>query len=94
MARAVARHILIPDLDTANDLKTRIEGGEDFAKLAEQHSQCPSGKAGGSLGEFSQGDMVPEFDTVVFSELPVGSISEPVKTQFGYHLIKVEKRID
>lgn len=93
MPRAHARHILVDSEDTARELKTKIESGESFADLAAEHSKCPSGKAGGDLGEFGQGDMVPEFDQVVFGDLPVGSISEPVKTQFGYHLIQVEKRV-
>ncbi len=93
MARAVARHILVPTEDKANELKQQIEAGEDFEKLAGEHSSCPSGKQGGSLGEFGQGQMVPEFDQVVFGDLPVGQVSEPVKTQFGYHLIEVQNRI-
>lgn len=93
MARAEARHILVNSETEAQDLKKQIEGGADFADLAKKHSQCPSGKAGGSLGEFGQGDMVPEFDSVVFGDLPVGQVSEPVKTQFGYHLLEVQKRM-
>lgn len=92
MARAVARHILVATEQEAKSLKDQIAGGADFADLARQHSKCPSGANGGSLGEFGQGDMVPEFDRVVFGELPVGEVSEPVKTQFGYHLLEVEKR--
>ncbi|MFU8830409.1 MAG: peptidylprolyl isomerase [Phycisphaerales bacterium] len=93
MARAEARHILVPTETQAADLKKQIEGGADFADLARQHSSCPSGKSGGSLGEFGEGDMVPEFDRVVFGDLPVGKVSEPVKTQFGYHLLEVQKRM-
>lgn len=93
MPRAVASHILVPTEQKALDLKTEIEGGADFGAMARKHSQCPSGKGGGSLGEFGRGDMVPEFDRVVFSDLPIGQVSEPVKTQFGWHLLKVEKRI-
>ncbi len=93
MPRAVARHILVPTQEKANELKTEIEGGGDFAALAKEHSSCPSGRSGGSLGEFAQGQMVPEFDRVVFGDLPVGEVSTPVKTQFGYHLILVEKRM-
>lgn len=94
MPRAAARHILVATEAEARDLKGKIEGGEDFAALASQHSKCPSGKAGGDLGEFSKGDMVPEFDQVVFSDLPIGEVSEPVRTQFGYHLLEVQKRLD
>ncbi len=93
MPQAVASHILVPTEAEANDLKQRCAAGEDFADLAKAHSGCPSGKQGGSLGQFSQGQMVPEFDAVIFSDLPLGEVSEPVKTQFGYHLIKVEQRM-
>jgi peptidyl-prolyl cis-trans isomerase C len=93
MPRASARHILVATEKQANDLKTRIEGGEDFAALAKQHSSCPSGKSGGALGTFSQGQMVPEFDVVVFGDLPLNAVSAPVKTQFGWHLIQVDKRM-
>ncbi len=93
MPRAVARHILVPTEAKAREIKKQIETGADFAALAKQHSSCPSGKQGGSLGEFARGAMVPEFDAVVFGDLPIGKVSEPVKTQFGYHLLQVEKRI-
>ena len=91
MAKASARHILVPSEDNCNDLKTEIDGGADFAEIAKKHSQCPSGKQGGSLGEFSPGQMVKEFDEVVFSG-EVGKVLGPVKTQFGYHLIEVTDR--
>ena len=93
MPQAVASHILVESEAEALKLKQRIEAGESFVDLAKEYSQCPSGSGGGSLGQFGQGDMVPEFDQVVFGELPVGQVSEPVQTQFGYHLIQVEKRI-
>ncbi len=92
MARAEASHILVETETQATDLKSQIEAGASFADLAKSHSKCPSGKGGGSLGSFGQGDMVPEFDAVVFGDLPVGQVSEPVKTQFGYHLLVVHKR--
>ena len=91
MPRAAARHILVSSEKECQDLKTQIEGGADFAALAKKHSQCPSGKSGGDLGEFSPGAMVPEFDKVVFSA-PVGEVQGPVKTQFGFHLLEVTKR--
>lgn len=94
MPRASARHILVPTNDQALEIKKQIEDGADFAELAKQHSQCPSGKQGGDLGEFNKGDMVQEFDSVVFSDLPVGQVSEPVQTQFGYHLLEVKERKD
>ncbi|TFG86170.1 MAG: peptidylprolyl isomerase [Chromatiales bacterium] len=91
MRKASARHILVADQPTCDDLKTRIEGGEDFAQIAKQYSECPSGQQGGDLGEFSPGMMVKEFDTVVFSE-DMGKVHGPVRTQFGYHLIEITKR--
>lgn len=92
MRKATARHILVADQATCSELKTRIEGGEDFAQVARQYSTCPSGQEGGDLGEFSPGMMVREFDTVVFSA-DVGPVHGPVKTQFGYHLIEITKRL-
>lgn len=88
MAKATARHILVPSEDKANALKSEIEGGADFAELAKANSTCPSGRQGGDLGSFGPGQMVPEFDSVVFSG-PVNVVQGPVKTQFGYHLIEV-----
>jgi peptidyl-prolyl cis-trans isomerase C len=93
MPSAVASHILVQDESDALDLRKQIEDGADFADLAREHSQCPSGRDGGSLGKFNKGDMVREFDEVVFSELPIGTVSDPVRTRFGYHLIRVEKRL-
>ncbi|UJP05868.1 MAG: peptidylprolyl isomerase [Nitrosomonas sp.] len=91
MARASARHILVNTEEQCNNLKAEIENGVDFGALAQQHSLCPSGRQGGELGEFGRGQMVPEFDTVVFSA-PVGVVQGPVKTQFGYHLVEVTER--
>lgn len=91
MAKASARHILVPSETDCNTLKTLIENGDDFADIAKQHSKCPSGKQGGALGEFSPGQMVKEFDEVVFSG-EIGKVLGPVKTQFGYHLIEITKR--
>ena len=79
------------DEQAAQDLKTKIEDGADFAALAREHSTCPSKAQGGDLGEFGPGQMVPEFDKVVFSA-EVGKVQGPVKTQFGYHLIEVTSR--
>ena len=93
MATARARHILVPTEDACNDLKNQITNGTDFAELAKNHSQCPSGKQGGDLGEFQQGQMVPEFDQVVFSA-EVGKVHGPVKTDFGFHLIEITSRTD
>lgn len=91
MPKARARHILVADRNACDDLKTRIEDGEDFASLAREHSVCPSGQRGGDLGEFSPGMMVKEFDQVVFSG-EVGKVHGPVQTQFGYHLIEITNR--
>ncbi len=93
MAKASARHILVPNEEDCNRLKGMIEGGEDFAEVAKEHSKCPSGRQGGALGEFSPGQMVKEFDDVVFSG-EVGKVLGPVKTQFGYHLIEITNRTD
>ena len=93
MATANARHILVPTQEACGDLKTQIEGGADFADVAKEHSQCPSGKEGGDLGEFGPGKMVKEFDQVVFSA-EIGTVQGPVQTQFGYHLIEVTSRTE
>jgi peptidyl-prolyl cis-trans isomerase C len=91
MTRASARHILVDSEEKCLQLKSEIEGGADFGELAKQHSTCPSGQRGGDLGEFGPGQMVKEFDTVVFNE-DVGVVHGPVKTQFGYHLLEVTSR--
>lgn len=91
MVKAEARHILVATEADCNTLKKQIEEGADFAEMARIHSKCPSGKSGGALGSFSPGQMVKEFDEVVFSS-EVGKVLGPVKTQFGYHLIEVTKR--
>lgn len=69
------------------ELKSQIDGGADFAKLAEDNSDCPSGRQGGALGQFAKGMMVPEFEAAAF-DLDPGGISEIVETDFGYHLIQ------
>ncbi|AAS95948.1 peptidylprolyl isomerase [Nitratidesulfovibrio vulgaris] len=91
MLKARARHILVPTEEACNELKTRIEGGEDFAEVARASSRCPSGKRGGDLGEFPRGAMVPEFDEAVFTG-EVGKVLGPIRTQFGYHLVEVTSR--
>jgi peptidyl-prolyl cis-trans isomerase C len=93
MARATARHILVETQDKCEDIKRQIEAGADFAELARQHSKCPSGQQGGELGEFTSGQMVKEFDDVVFgSEL--GRVHGPIETQFGFHLIEITSRAE
>ena len=91
MTQATARHILVKSKEACEDLKKQIEGGADFGDLAREHSECPSGKDGGGLGSFGPGQMVPEFDTVVFNE-EVGAVHGPVQTQFGFHLIEITSR--
>ncbi|HYG42033.1 MAG TPA: peptidylprolyl isomerase [Bordetella sp.] len=91
MSQASARHILVSTEAKCNELKAAIEGGADFAQVARENSSCPSGRDGGNLGTFSPGQMVREFDTVVFSA-PLNEVQGPVKTQFGYHLIEVTDR--
>lgn len=93
MTSATARHILVDSEELCQELKDKIANGEDFAKLAQQHSSCPSGRSGGDLGSFGPGQMVPEFDRVVFSAA-VNEVQGPVKTQFGYHLLEVTSRTD
>jgi peptidyl-prolyl cis-trans isomerase C len=93
MASAKARHILVDSEELCQELKDKIANGEDFAKLAQQHSSCPSGRSGGDLGSFGPGQMVPEFDRVVFSAA-INEVQGPVKTQFGYHLLEVTSRTD
>jgi peptidyl-prolyl cis-trans isomerase C len=91
MTTASARHILVESESECQNLIEQIQGGADFAKLAAAHSKCPSGQRGGELGTFGRGQMVPEFDKVVF-EGDIGKPLGPVKTQFGYHVVEVTER--
>ena len=91
MAKASARHILVDSEQKCDELKNQIENGSDFAEVAREHSSCPSGRKGGDLGTFGPGQMVREFDEVVFSA-PLNEVQGPVKTQFGYHLLEVTER--
>ncbi|SHF05334.1 peptidyl-prolyl cis-trans isomerase C [Microbulbifer donghaiensis] len=93
MPKATARHILVDSEEKCLDLKKQLESGADFGALAQQHSNCPSGRSGGDLGQFSQGQMVPEFDKVVFSG-ELNKVHGPIKTQFGYHLLEITSRSD
>lgn len=86
-----ARHILVDSLDEAENIKKKIDDGMNFEMAAMQYSSCPSKEQGGNLGSFTRGRMVPEFERAAF-ELAVGEVSEPVQTQFGYHIIKVEEK--
>ena len=86
-----ASHILVDSEEEANKILDEINNNAlDFAEAARKYSSCPSKEKGGALGEFSQGQMVPEFEKAAFS-MKAGEISKPVKTQFGYHIIKVDK---
>ncbi|RDY24702.1 peptidylprolyl isomerase [Romboutsia maritimum] len=87
---ASAKHILVDNEDTAKDILNKINAGEvSFEDAAAAHSTCPSKDAGGDLGSFPRGQMVPEFEEAVFS-MNKGEVRGPVQTQFGYHLIKLE----
>jgi len=83
-----ASHILVETEELAAEIASEIVAGSTFEAAATKHSTCPSKERGGDLGFFSRGQMVPEFEDVAFAS-EVGAVSEPVKTQFGYHLIKV-----
>lgn len=93
MSKATARHILVNSEEECESLKEQIENGTDFAEAAKEHSTCPSGRNGGDLGEFGPGQMVKEFDEVVFSG-ELNTVHGPVKTQFGYHLLEITSRED
>lgn len=93
MSTASARHILVETEEACQDLKSKIEGGAEFAAIAAEFSACPSGKSGGDLGKFGPGQMVKEFDEVVFSA-DLNKVHGPVQTQFGYHLIEITSRED
>ena len=80
-------HILVETEAEAEALKKRLNEGADFGQEAKTLSKCPSGRVGGDLGHFSRGKMVKEFDAVAF-DLEVGKLSDIVKTQFGYHILK------
>lgn len=84
-----ASHILVNTRKEAVQIKKELDKGGDFAYYASQYSQCPSGQNGGDLGWFSRGQMVKPFEDEAFDYLKVGEISNPVGTQFGWHIIKV-----
>ena len=87
-----ARHILVADPKTADMIEAKLKAGGNFADLAKQYSTDPSTKdKGGELGFFAHGQMVPAFDAAAFA-LPVGAISQPVKSPFGYHIIQTEEK--
>jgi peptidyl-prolyl cis-trans isomerase C len=86
MSSIQASHILVDQELEAKDIQKKMTEGETFSTLAQKFSKCPSGKRGGDLGKFNKGQMVKPFEDAAFA-LEVGAVSEPVKTQFGYHLI-------
>ncbi len=88
MAQKVrAKHILVDNREHARQLKQEVDDGKSFEELAKEKSDCPSGKKGGDLGWFGRGDMVKPFEREAF-KLDNGKVSEPVKTEFGWHIIK------
>lgn len=82
-----ASHILVEKHSQALQILEELKRGKKFKELARKHSTCPSGKKGGDLGIFGRGQMVKEFEKAAFA-LKVGEVSQPVKTKFGYHIIK------
>lgn len=87
MEKVKASHLLVDTKEEAEKIRQEILDGKDFSEAAKV-SKCPSGRTGGDLGFFGRNQMVPEFEKVAF-ELPVGEVSIPVQTQFGWHLIMV-----
>ncbi|WMJ80006.1 peptidylprolyl isomerase [Clostridium sp. MB40-C1] len=88
-----AKHILVDTEELANEIAGKIKEGLSFEEAAQEYSTCPSKAQGGNLGQFGRGQMVPEFEEAAFT-LEIGTLSQPVKTQFGYHLIKVENKME
>ncbi len=87
MSSISAKHILIKEDHEAQDIIKKLDEGSSFEDMAEKFSLCPSGKEGGDLGDFGRGRMVPAFEEAAFA-LELDEVSKPVRTQFGYHLIK------
>jgi peptidyl-prolyl cis-trans isomerase C len=88
---AIVRHILVKSKEQAEALKAQLASGADFAKLAKQHSTCPSAKKGGELGEVKKGQLVKPIDTVVFTKAE-HVVHGPIKSQFGFHLVEIKFR--
>ena len=89
--RVCASHILVPEEVQAEQLKMEINNYEDFQRIAKRYSQCPSGQKGGYLGCFGKGQMVKEFEKAAW-KANINEVVGPVKTQFGYHLIWVNRK--
>lgn len=87
-ASITSSHILVETEEKAKEILEEIKNGKSFEDAAKEYSTCPSKDQGGNLGESTRGNMVPEFEDVAF-DMEVGTISEPVKTEFGYHIIKL-----
>lgn len=85
---ARASHILVDSEEKAKEVLKEIEEGKSFEEAAKEHSTCPSKEQGGDLGEFTRGKMIPEFEDAAFA-MEIDTVSEPVKSQFGYHIIKL-----
>ena len=90
-ATVSAKHILVKEEEKCQEILEEIIAGKVFEEAAQQYSTCPSGQKGGDLGEFGKGQMVKEFEEAAFAA-EIGQVVGPVKTQFGYHLIKVEAK--
>ncbi|MDX9916571.1 MAG: peptidylprolyl isomerase [Gudongella sp.] len=88
-----ASHILVETSERADEIAQELKNGLDFEQAARDYSKCPSSEVGGSLGEFGRGQMVPEFEEAAFN-MEVGTVSEPVKTQFGYHIIRLDEKLE
>jgi parvulin-like peptidyl-prolyl isomerase len=88
MTQVTASHILVEHEHEAQDLLKKLASGESFETLARQYSKCPSGKQGGMLGTFGRGQMVKPFEEAAFALAPGETTKTPVRTQFGFHLIK------
>lgn len=93
MTEVRASHLLVKTEDEAKQLREEILGGKEFADVAAEVSLCPSGAAGGDLGFFGKGVMVKEFEDAAFT-MNVGDLSEPIQTQFGWHLLKLTDKKD
>jgi len=85
MRSAMAKHILVKTKSEAEKLRTRLDHGEDFAKLARKYSTCPSKKRGGDLGEVYPGQLVKPVESIIFKK-PLSKVHGPIKSRFGYHL--------
>lgn len=92
MTRVHAHHILVSSKRECIEIRKKLEEGADFATVAMRYSECPSAKDGGDLGEVEQGKMGSELDKVLFGEEKLNIVKGPIKTKFGYHLVKVTSR--